>query len=65
MLLQQIVKLNCERCRLKTEHYIQVRDGAILVCRCLKCGNLKRSPFGIGEEPESYPSDDRRPVYVI
>lgn len=61
LLLQQIVKLNCERCRLRTEHYVQIRDGTLLVCRCLSCGQTRRN---LVEEDRSYPSDDRRPMYV-
>ena len=61
MLLERILKLNCERCRLRTEHYIQIRDGIILFCRCLRCGQLKRN---IGEENHTYPPDELKPIYV-
>ena len=65
MLLQQILKLNCEKCRLKTEHYVQIQNDVVLVCRCLKCGQMRVNPSLTEEELRSYPPDDRKPVYVF
>jgi late competence protein required for DNA uptake (superfamily II DNA/RNA helicase) len=64
LLLQQILKLNCERCKLRTEHYVQMRDGAVVLCRCLRCGQPKMKQSLAEEDPRSYPQDDRRPIYV-
>lgn len=64
MLLQQIVKLNCERCRLKTEHYVQIWNDMVLMCECLKCGKVRTNPSFTREELQPFPADNRSPVYV-
>lgn len=64
MLFQQVSKLNCEKCRLKTEHYVQILDGMVLMCRCLKCGRVRMNPQLTREELQPYPPDDATPVYV-
>ena len=64
MLLQQILKLNCETCRLKTEHYVQIWNGMVVLCRCLKCGRVRMNPQLTREELRPYPADDGKPVYV-
>ena len=64
MLLQQIMRLNCERCRLRTEHYVQIWNGVVLMSHCLKCGQMRTNPDLTKEELQSYPPDDRKPVYV-
>jgi uncharacterized Zn finger protein len=64
LLTEQIVKMDCDRCKLKTEHYLlDYRDRPVL-CRCLRCGQVKRSPEFSSENRESYPVDDRKPIYV-
>jgi uncharacterized Zn finger protein len=64
LLLQQILKLNCERCGLKTEHYVQIWNGMALMCECLKCGRARMNPSLTREELQPYPADDHNPVYV-
>ncbi|MDG7006896.1 MAG: hypothetical protein JRN06_01480 [Nitrososphaerota archaeon] len=64
MLLQQVLKLNCETCRLKTEHYVQIWNGMAMMCRCLKCGKVRMKPQLTREELRPYPADESKPVYV-
>ena len=64
MLLQQILKLNCQGCRLKTEHYVQIWNGMVLTCECLKCGKVRASPQLTREELQPYPMDDGTPAYL-
>ncbi|MDG6923545.1 MAG: hypothetical protein JRN67_09665 [Nitrososphaerota archaeon] len=65
ILIQRIAKLGCEACKLRTEHYVQSRDGVTILCRCLKCGQVKRENLLSGPRETSYPEDDGRPLYVL
>lgn len=66
MLLQRIAKLDCETCKLRTEHYVQSRDGVAVLCRCLRCGQVKKENLLSGPQEEGlYPEDNRRPIYVL
>ncbi len=65
LLLEQIRKLNCDGCKLKTEHYLLSDGDNLLVCRCLKCGRIKGDIQFVTESMESYPADESRPVYVV
>lgn len=40
---EQILKQDCGRCRLKTEHYVKMRDGLPLMLCCLRCGQLRKN----------------------
>ncbi len=65
MLLEQISKLNCDGCKLKTEHYL-VTDGDTLIdCHCLKCGQRNGAVQFVAESHESYPMDPSRPAYIL
>ena len=63
MLTEQIVKLDCERCKLRTEHYVLDYGDRPTLVRCLKCGHGSMNLVLAEHEP--YPSDDRKPVYVV
>jgi hypothetical protein len=63
MLLQRIAKLDCGMCKLRTEHYLQSRDGVVVFCRCLRCGQIRKESL-LSEPQEMYPEDERRPLYV-
>ena len=65
MLLQRIAKLDCETCKLRTEHYVQSRDGASVLCRCLMCGQLRKENLLSEPQEKLYPEDNRRPLYVL
>ena len=65
MLTEQISKLDCDVCRLKTEHYVLVSGDTPVMSRCLRCGRAQENPRIIINNPESYPSDNRKPVYVF
>jgi uncharacterized Zn finger protein len=65
LLLEQIVKMDCDRCRLKTEHYVLDNDDNPVLCRCLRCGQVKRNQGFSSEGREPYPVDDRKPIYVV
>ena len=65
ILLQRIAKLDCERCKLATEHYVQSRDGAAVLCRCLRCGEVSKESLLSERQERMYPDDDRRPLYVV
>ena len=58
-----IVKLNCEKCKLRTEH-VRIYSGAEDKFRykCLKCGNVRESSFE--ERLNNYPDDDSMPCGV-
>jgi hypothetical protein len=65
LLLEQVRKLNCDGCKLKTEHYLVTKDDTVVDCRCLKCGQRKGEIQFVAEGHESYPVDESRPVYVV
>jgi uncharacterized Zn finger protein len=65
LLLEQIRKLNCDGCRLRTEHYIVSDGDSLIACRCLKCGQLKGDIQRMNESDEAYPIDESRPIYVV
>jgi uncharacterized Zn finger protein len=64
LLREQIVKMDCDRCKLTTEHYLLDYGYRPVLCRCLRCGHVTTNPgsFPVGHEP--YPIDDRKPIYV-
>lgn len=64
MLAEQIVKMDCDRCKLRTEHYVLEYGDRLVLCRCLRCGQVKRNPGFHPESKEPYPVDDRKPIYV-
>ena len=64
MLSEQIVKMDCDRCKLRTEHYILDYGDAPMLCKCLRCGQVKKNPAFISENKRPYPIDDIKPVYV-
>ena len=63
MLTEQIVKLDCERCRLRTEHYVLDYGDRPALARCLKCGRVTTNFVLVRHEP--YPTDNRKPIYVV
>ena len=65
LLLEQIRKLNCEGCLLKTEHYVQKSDSEVLFSRCLKCGRVTSGTIERQKIGQDFPTDDQRPVYVF
>lgn len=66
MLLEQIGKLDCDRCKLRTEHYFLSDDGNLILTRCLRCGAAKTgAEAASGEVQEAYPVDESRPAYVV
>jgi hypothetical protein len=67
LLLEQIKKLNCDSCKLRTEHYLlSNEDGTLVLCRCLRCGRTYKDAKFVIERPEhSYPTDESRPIYVM
>ncbi len=65
VLLEKIVKMDCEKCKLRTEHYLlDYGDGRVL-CRCLRCGQVTRNSMVVSIGHGPYPADDRRPIYVF
>ncbi|MDG6971359.1 MAG: hypothetical protein JRN54_09685 [Nitrososphaerota archaeon] len=64
MLREQIVKLDCERCKLRTEHYVVDYGDRPALVRCLRCGHITTNsgPQYLNHEP--YPEDGRKPLYV-
>ena len=64
MLAEQIEKMDCDRCKLKTEHYVLDYGERLVLCRCLRCGQVKSNPRFSSESREPYPVDDRKPIYV-
>ena len=66
MLLEKIRKLNCDGCKLRTEHYLLSYDDTLILCRCLKCGRLEKDVQVISESTsQPYPTDESRPIYVV
>jgi len=64
LLREQIVKMDCDRCRLRTEHYVvDYGDGPALV-RCLRCGHVTTNSGPRYASHKPYPEDDRKPLYV-
>ena len=62
LMTQEILPLNCEKCRLRTEHArIRTPDGTFSY-RCLKCGNMRSSANE--SEEKNYPKDDTMPSGV-
>ncbi len=64
LLREQIVRMDCERCKLKTEHYLVDNGEKELLCRCMRCGYITMSTVFFTEGHEPYPIDSRRPLYV-
>jgi hypothetical protein len=64
LLREQIVKMGCDRCRLRTEHYVVDYGDRTALVRCLRCGHVTTNsgPQYVSHEP--YPEDDRKPLYV-
>jgi len=56
--------MDCDRCKLRTEHYILDYGDTPMLCKCLRCGQVKRNPAFISENKGPYPIDDIRPIYV-
>jgi len=65
LLAEQIVKMDCDRCRLRTEHYLLDYGDTPMLCRCLRCGQVKKYPGLSAQTKEPYPEDNLKPVYVI
>jgi len=65
LLTEQIVKMDCERCRLKTEHYLLDCGDTPMFCRCLRCGQVNKYPGLSAQIREPYPEDNCKPVYVV
>jgi len=65
LLTEQIVKMDCERCRLKTEHYLLDYGDTPMFCRFLRCGQVKKYPGLSAQIREPYPEDNCKPVYVV
>ena len=63
LLAEQIVKLDCERCKLRTEHYVLDYGDRPVLVRCLRCGHVTTNSVLVEHEP--YPADDRKPIYVV
>ena len=64
MLTEQIVKMDCDNCRLRTEHYLLDYGDTPMLCRCLRCGQVKKYPGIATQIKETYAEDNRRPIYV-
>jgi len=65
LLAEQIVKMDCDRCRLRTEHYLLDYGDTPTLCRCLRCGRVEKYPGLSSDSKEPYPEDNRKPVYVV
>ena len=65
MLTEQIVKMDCERCKLKTEHYLLDYGDTPMFCRCLRCGQVNKYPGLSAQIREPYLEDNCKPVYVV
>lgn len=65
MLLQRITRLDCETCKLRTEHYVLSRDGVAAFCWCLRCGQGKKENLLSETQEKAYPDDDRKPIYLL
>lgn len=64
LLKELIVKMDCERCKLQTEHYVVDYGDRPALVRCLRCGHVTMNPGLQYVFHEPYPVDDRKPVYV-
>lgn len=63
MLTEQITRMDCDRCRLQTEHYVLDYGDIPALVRCMRCGHVTPN-LGTPILHEPYPIDDRRPIYV-
>lgn len=64
MLREQIVKMDCDRCRLRTEHYVVDYGDRPALVRCLRCGHVTTSSGFSSSDHKPYPKDDLKPVYL-
>ncbi len=64
LLAEQIVKMDCDRCKLRTEHYVLDYGDRPALVRCLRCGHVITN-VGVPINHEPYPTDDRKPIYVV
>ena len=64
MLAEHIAKMDCDRCKLRTEHYVLDYGGKPALTRCLRCGHVTATT-GVPVDHEPYPTDDRKPIYVV
>lgn len=65
MLREQIMKMDCDRCRLRTEHYVVDYGDRPALVRCLRCGHVESVNSGLSHVcHEPYPVDDRKPLYA-
>jgi len=44
LLTEQIVKMDCDRCRLRAEHCLLNYGDTPMLSRCLGCGRVKKHP---------------------
>jgi uncharacterized Zn finger protein len=65
LLREQIVKMDCSRCKLKTEHYVLDYGDRPALTRCMRCGHVTTDLGFSYASHEPYPVDDRRPIYVV
>lgn len=56
--------MDCDRCRLQTEHYVLDYGDRPTLVRCMRCGHVTTN-MGIPVKHELYPMDNRKPVYVV
>jgi uncharacterized Zn finger protein len=63
LLREQIVKMDCDRCRLRTRRYVVDYGERPALVRCLRCGHVTTNP-GTYVNHEPHPMDDRKPVYM-
>ena len=64
MFSEQIVRMDCDRCELQTEHYVLDYGNRPTLVRCMRCGHVSTN-IGDTKNREHYPMDDRKPVYVV
>ena len=65
MLTEQIVKMDCDRCRLRAEHCLLNYGDTPMLSRCLGCGRVKKHPGLPALTKEPYPGDKPKPVYAL
>jgi uncharacterized Zn finger protein len=65
LLREQIVKIDCDRCKLRTEHYVVDYGDKPALVRCMKCGHVVLNSGLRYMSHEPYPADDWKPVYVM
>lgn len=65
MPMGQIVQMDCDRCELRTEHYLLGYGDTPTLCRCFRCGQVKKYPGLSAQTKEPYPEDNRKPVVVL